>query len=114
MLSDALVQEIVKYLLGGGAAGMLAMFGRALWKARTGRMQRERAENTSIVNQRIQAIEERDIADDKRRRAMDEVNRLRGILLRNGIDPGEEIDLGVTVTHKRPKSARGSTAAERR
>lgn len=102
--TDPIAQQFVTFLLGGGALAVAGAVGQFIWKWRSGRISSEKDRNTSLVNDRATAIRERreaererDAADTKRRLAMDEVNRLRGILLRNNIDPGEEIDLAVTA-----------------
>lgn len=104
-IDDPLAQQLVTFMLGGGALAVATAAGRFIWKWRTGRIASDREKNTSLVNERILAIEERrkaekerDAADRKRRVAMDEVNRLRGLLIRQGIDPGAELDFEHTQT----------------
>lgn len=104
-IGDDLAQQIVTFMLGGGALAVVTAVARFVWKWKTGRIASDREKNTSLVNERVAAIEERraaererDAADRKRRLALDEVNRLRGILLRNGLDPGAELDFEKTQT----------------
>lgn len=105
-ITDPIAQQIVTFVLGGGALAVGTALGRFVWKWRTGRIAAEREKNTSIENQRIAAIEERDEADRKRRAWANEANRLRGVLLQHGINPGDEPDIEITITKaasKRPR-----------
>lgn len=103
-ITDPLAQQLVTFLLGGGALAIITAVGRFIYKWRTGRVAAERENNTSLVNQRIAAIEERkiaererDAADRKRRLAAEENSRLRRLLIENGIDPGDELDFANTA-----------------
>lgn len=103
-ITDPLAQQLVTFLLGGGAIAIVTAISRFLWKWRTGRIADERANNTSLVNQRVVAIQERraaekerDAADRKRRLAAEENSRLRRILIENGINPGDELDFEDTI-----------------
>lgn len=108
MIDDETARSLVNFLLGGGALGLIAGIGRVLYKWRTGRISEERIRNTGIVNQRLEAIEERNIADRNSRRLAADNGRLRGLLLKNGIEPGDEIILEEVVAASSPvtKSAR--------
>lgn len=99
-----LALTIVKFLVGGGAVAVTSAIGRVIYKWRTGRIAAERISNTSLVNQRLEAIEERreaeterDVADAKRILWMEECSRLRRLLIENGIDPGEKPDIERTI-----------------
>lgn len=116
-ITDPLAQQIVTFLLGGGAVGAMAALGRFIWKWRTGRIASERDRNTSLVNDRVAAIKERrdaeaerDTENREKRRAIEEITRLRVLLLNNGINPGPEPEFERTI--QPPKRGRGKTAAE--
>ena len=109
-ITDPLAQQLVTFLLGGGALAIITAVTRFIYKWRTGRVAAERENNTSLVNQRITAIEERklaererDAADRKRRLAAEENSRLRRLLIENGIDPGDELDFANTEIPNRPR-----------
>lgn len=104
-ITDPLAQQLVTFLLGGGALAIVTAVGRFIWKWRTGRVAAEKENNTTLENQRIAAIKERivaererDAADRKRRLAAEENSRLRRLLIENGINPGDELDFENTVT----------------
>jgi len=106
-ITDPLAQQLVTFLLGGGALAIISAIARFIWKWRTGRVAAERENNTTLENQRIAAInerkaaeKERDAADRKRRLTAEENSRLRRLLIENGINPGDEPDFETTVTHK--------------
>jgi len=112
-ITDPLAQQLVTFLLGGGALAIGTAVTRFIWKWRTGRVAAERENNTSLVNQRIAAIEERkaaererDAADRKRRLAAEENSRLRRLLIQNGINPGDELDFENTITPEHPNRPR--------
>lgn len=114
-LADPIAQQVVTFLLGGGALAVGTATGRFIWKWRTGRIASERDRTTSLENDRRNAIaerrdaeRERDAADRKRRIALDEIARLRGLLIRNGIDPGEELDLAITARPPGRASKKGT------
>lgn len=116
-LADSVAQDVVKFLLGGGALAFAGAIGRFIWKWRTGRIAEEKANNTSLVNDRAKAVTERqdaerqrDEADRKRRIALDEVSRLRRMLIEKGFDPGEELDFAQT---RKPKRSSRDSAAEK-
>lgn len=97
--------------LGGGA--LLLAIVNFTFKQVTGRAGREKERNTTLATQRADAILERDAAnerandaDRKRRLAMDEVSRLRGMLLERGISPGPDLDLDRTLTKAQLKRLR--------
>lgn len=102
-LADSVAQDLVKFLLGGGALAFGGAVARFIWKWRTGRIAAERENNTTLENQRIAAIRERDDSDRRARRAIADNGRLRGLLLQNGIDPGDEPDFEKTITKTRRK-----------
>lgn len=97
--------------LGGGA--LLLAIANFIFKQVTGRAGRERQRNTDLATQRAEAVEgERaantraNEADRKRRLAMDEVSRLRGMLLERGIAPGPELNLERALTKAQLKRLR--------
>lgn len=118
MLDDETARSLVQFIFGGGALGLVAALGRVIYKWRTGRIREERIRNTDIVNQRLEAIEERKIAERERRaadrranRALNEAARLRRLCIVNGVDPGPEPDFDdppKTAATERRKQ-RGST-----
>jgi hypothetical protein len=103
-ITDPLAQQLVTFLLGGGALAIITAVARFIWKWRTGKIAAEKENNTTLENQRIAAIQEkktaerdRDAADRKRRIALEEVSRLRRLLIENGISPGDELDFENTA-----------------
>lgn len=114
-ITDPLAQQLVTFLLGGGALAILSAIGRFIWKWRTGRVAAEKENNTTLENQRVAAIKERivaererDAADKKRRLAAEENSRLRRLLIENGINPGDELDFENTVTKPAKRNNRES------
>lgn len=80
---------------GGGGAALLALV-TGIIKWLSGASARERLKNADLETQRLQAIEdrriaekERDEADRKRRIALEYASSLVRQLLQNGIQPGE-------------------------
>lgn len=73
---------------------------RSIANIASGKNKRERQHNADLLEQRKhsddraeEALERADDADTKRRAAIAETDRLRRLLLNNGINPGEEPDL---------------------
>lgn len=86
---------------GGGGAALLALV-TGLIKWLSGASGRERAKNTSLEQQRRDAIKDRDAMSDeldnetrKRRNAEEIAHRYRTLLISKGIQPGE-LDIDIT------------------
>lgn len=84
-------------LLGvGGVGAFLLALANGIIKWLSGASARERRKNTNLVTQRKSAVNERDIADKKRRIIAEYASSLRQQLKENGIDPHkyptEELD----------------------
>jgi hypothetical protein len=114
-LSDPIAQQVANFALGGGALAIGTMVGRFIWKWRSGRLATQKDRNTSLVNDRAEAIRERREAErqreaaDKRRRLIAEENgRLRRLLRENGIDPGEELDFANTARPAGPNKKKAT------
>lgn len=99
-------QVVVSILSVTGASAILLTIVNAIIKQASGRAGRERAHNTTVESQRMAAIEERDVADRNDRKGRDEVSRLRGLLLENGIDPGPTIVYEATTKARAARSRR--------
>ncbi len=90
---DAAQLVITIMASGGGGAALLAMI-NGLWKWINGSASRERSKNTDLNNQRVnaikerdQALDERDLADRRKRDAYEYASALRRQLRENGIVP---------------------------
>jgi hypothetical protein len=88
----------------GGGAGISKLID-GLLKIRAGMSARESSRKVDIVQQRDEAIAREtkawklvDGEASKRRAAQEEAARLRRLCIVNGIEPGEEPDLGRTIT----------------
>lgn len=99
-------QLLVAILSVTGAGAILLAVVNAIIKQVSGRAGREREHNTTVESQRTAAIEERDAADRNDRKGRDEVSRLRGLLLENGIDPGPTIVYEATTKARAARSRR--------
>lgn len=97
-------QAVVAILSVTGAGAILGAIVQAVIKQVSGRAGREREHNTTVESQRMKAIEERDAADRNDRKGRDEVSRLRGLLLENGIDPGPAIVYEATTKARAVRS----------
>jgi hypothetical protein len=97
-------QTVVAILSATGAGAILLAIANAIIKQVTGRAGRERIYNTTVESQRMAAIEERDAADRNDRRGRDEISRLRGLLLEQGIDPGPLIVYEATTKARTARS----------
>lgn len=93
---DTTAQILLALLGSGGGVTLIVALSKGIKGWRDGSAGRERARNTSMAEQRIKAIEERDVAEaerdeaDRRRRVAEEnAHRYQLQLIQNGISPGE-------------------------
>lgn len=114
MTGDDSAQIAVEVIIAAGVPAFLGVLGRGVYRWLTGKTARDRARNTNIETQRQRAIEERDRYDARGRKALEEVSRLRGVLLEHGIDPGawhEDLDRTLTREEiKRITKPKGTTS----
>jgi hypothetical protein len=92
--------KLLATIIGAGGAGtFLTMMFKGIGKLWSGAAQREQARNTSLVTQRTDAIaeriaaeKERDIADDRRREAEENIAKLERQLILEGLVPITQIE----------------------
>ena len=82
-------QTGIAIIAAAGGGGTIVALINFFSKLITGKAGRERAKNTSLISQRMDAIEERDAADDARRLEQERSARYRRLLIENGINPDE-------------------------
>lgn len=96
------VAQTITAILGVGGGGVLiGQFVRWLMKRADGSSSRERIRNTDLTMRRVRAEESAELADRKRRRAMEEIARLRVLAIEHHIDPGPEVDFDKITLSRR-------------
>lgn len=81
---DKFLETFLNFLLVGGPTSILVVGGRGFWRWYTGKAGRERIRTRTIADERDIARNERDDADEHRRRLFDYASILRGILFEKG------------------------------